>query len=122
MMPLYAYECECGKRPEKFHAFPAPDRVKCECGKQARRTFACGISVWKEPMECWALAIHPDQVPEAMQKARERGVPTEFSSRACPLFHDRGHKNDYLKAFGYMDRDAGYSDASPGDSLRSKGM
>ncbi len=67
---------------------------------------------------CWpqkseALAVHPDQIGEATEVARQKGVPTEHDPQGRPIFTDRNHRKRYCAAFGYFDRGAGYGDQSP---------
>ncbi len=65
----------------------------------------------KWPIESDAAGVHPDQVPEAIAHAASKGVPTEFNPRTGnPIFRSRKHRNEFLKAHGMRDRDAGYGD------------
>lgn len=65
---------------------------------------------------CWpmkgsdALSVIPKRIPEAMQSDAEHNVPTEYTSEGQPIFRDRGHRREYLKAYGYHDRSGGYGD------------
>jgi len=36
-MPLYEYECDCGKKFERILAIAKMDSVECVCGKTPRR-------------------------------------------------------------------------------------
>lgn len=74
---------------------------------------AVGNRPWSKKVKSVALAVHPDQIAEAAEDARKRGVPTEFTADGCPVLTDRDHKKRYLRAYGYYDRDAGYGDAAP---------
>lgn len=57
-----------------------------------------------------ALACHPDQVVEYMEDAKKRGVPTEFSADGRPIFESRLQQKNYLRAYGYINRDGSYGD------------
>lgn len=70
---------------------------------------------YSRPVLSDALAVHPKQVKEAIEDARKRGVPTEFAPDGRPLIRSRQHRNAYLRAYGFHDRDAGYSDPAPGN-------
>ena len=68
---------------------------------------------------CWPFAAElalermADQKVESEQDAAAKGVPTEFARTefgCAPVFRDRGHRNQYLKAYGLYDRGAGYGD------------
>ncbi len=67
------------------------------------------------PLKSDALGVHPRKVGEAHADARAKGVPTDFTPGGRPIFRDRNHRRQYLRAYGYYDRNAGYSDPSPGD-------
>jgi len=71
-----------------------------------------GLVHWKD-QHCEALAVHPDQREEAMDSAVRKGVPTYFDENGCPVFTSRSHRRAYHKAYGFFDRDAGYSDRAP---------
>jgi hypothetical protein len=73
-------------------------------------TGLCGFS----PITSDALSVHPKQVKEAMEDAAKKGVPTDFLPDGRPILRTRQHRAEYLKAYGYYDRDAGYSDPAPG--------
>lgn len=63
------------------------------------------------PLESDAAGVHPDQVNEAMVHAVSQGVPTEFNPKTGnPIFRSRRHRNDFLKAHGLRDNNAGYGD------------
>lgn len=64
---------------------------------------------WK-PIVSDALAVHPDQVTEAVQDAKQKGVPTEFLPDGRPILTSRSHRKAYLKAYGFHDRSGGYGD------------
>lgn len=72
----------------------------------------CNASCW--PLVSTALAVHPDQVKEATLDAVRKGVPTDFQKDGRPRFTDRAHRAAYCRAYGFYDRDAGYSDAQRG--------
>jgi len=56
------------------------------------------------------LAVHPDQVQEAEESAKKRGVPTEFQRDGRPVMRSRAHQKAYLKAYGFHNRDGGFGD------------
>ncbi len=63
------------------------------------------------PIESDAAGVHPDQVNEAIAHAVNKGVPTEFNRQTGnPIFRSRKHRNDFLRAHGMRDCDAGYGD------------
>lgn len=67
-----------------------------------------------KPLASDAMAVHPKQVKEAREDAVKKGVPVDFLEDGRPVFTSRKQRADYLKAYGFHDRDAGYSDPAPG--------
>lgn len=68
-----------------------------------------------QQLGCWPMAsegaaVHPLQVGEAVESAKKRGVPTEFTSDGRPIFTGRDHRRRYLKAYAFHDRDGGFGD------------
>lgn len=72
-----------------------------------------GLIGWK-PLHSEALAVHPDLIGEAVADAAKKGVPTEFDADGDPIFTCRSHRARYMNAYGFYDRDGGYSDAQRG--------
>jgi hypothetical protein len=60
------------------------------------------------PRKSLALAVHPSQIAEAYQDARDRGVPTEFAKDGQPIMQNAAHQKAYSKAYGFINRDAFY--------------
>lgn len=58
------------------------------------------------PLESEALAVHPDQIPEAIESAKRHGVPTEFTPSGLPIFTSSRHFRNYAKKYGF--RHKGY--------------
>lgn len=90
-------------------------KVSREVWLKGARGFRGGVAAtqiaanW--PMHSDALAVHPDQVQEATESARKRGVPTEYNAEGLPKLESRGHRRRLMKAYGYNDNDGGYGDA-----------
>lgn len=71
----------------------------------------CG---WK-PLISDALAVHPSQIPEAIEDAKRKGLgEVDFLKDGRPRFNSRGAFNAYLKAYGFFNKDAGYGDVADG--------
>lgn len=99
--------------------------MKCrDCGGERTKShcnlcelFSTGIAyngVERErhnnPKASIALKVHPSQVQEAIENAKQKGVPTNFTKEGLPEFTSRRHQARYLKAYGYFNRDGGYHD------------
>lgn len=80
-----------------------------ETGQIARGHHSAG---W--PMVSDAMAVHPDQIGEAFQRARNAGVRTDFTREGQPIFTSQNHRKEYCqKVEGrVIDRNAGYGDPS----------
>lgn len=118
-MPSYVFKCQCGKRKEVVRSMKDVSiPVFCSCRKKMKRDYAAehGHVIdtpgnW--PMESIAAGVSPDQVPEFVQFDKQKGVPTQYSRDGNPIFRDRKHRRDYLRAHGIFDRNAGYGDPAP---------
>lgn len=62
------------------------------------------------PYHSVAAGVSPSQVPDMMKFDAEHGVSTNYNRDGEPEFKDAGHRRNYCKAHGIVDRNAGYSD------------
>lgn len=69
----------------------------------------CALS-YTSPHVSEALGVHRDQVAEATESAKRRGVPTDFLPDGRPIMRSREHQKQYLKQYGFKNRDGGYGD------------
>ena len=107
---------EASMAPERFLDLPSgtyfrlkgrlvrkvTNRDLIEMVSQGKTFKAHGSKGW--PMRSVALSVHPDQIPEAVEHDRRLGVPTEYHKSGDPIFENKRHKDRYLKAHGYHDR------------------
>jgi putative FmdB family regulatory protein len=117
-MPLYQYECDhCGDAFQEFLPIEEYRRtLPCPCcGMDAQRVLGCQLpaTMGKEWVSD-ALGVMPSQALEAQEDADSMGVDVTFD-KAGPdagiaRFRTRQDRNRYMKAKGYFDKDAGYSD------------
>lgn len=68
---------------------------------------------WEKPMVCEALAVDPLEVKYEKQLDREQGLSVNYNEHGCPIFESRKQRNDYVRAKGYFDKNAGYGDVCP---------
>lgn len=61
-----------------------------------------------------ALAVHPDQIPEALADAQRRDVKIAFEGDGTAVWKSRRDRKNYCEAYGYHDKDGGYGDPQPG--------
>lgn len=62
------------------------------------------------PMASEALGCAEDQIAHFTEDAKKRGIPTQFTPDGRPIFTSPGHRRDYLRAYGYHDKNGGYSE------------
>lgn len=78
-----------------------------------------GLVAWK-PLASDALAVHPKQVKEAEQDAKNKGVPVDFMPDGRPVFTSREQRKRYCAAYGFRDNNAGYGDQADGGPRRAE--
>jgi hypothetical protein len=123
-VPTYSFIDPDGKCFERFmtvaelgkcrvtEAWDGLYRIK---GKICQRNWGAEMSgtnadAWKKPLLSNALAVHPDQIPEAMAHARANGVNVDFHPDGRAILRSRGERKKYAKARGQIDQDGGYGD------------
>jgi sugar/nucleoside kinase (ribokinase family) len=116
-MPTYCFRRADGSVVTRFYHMrdEIPRRIVCDDGEEAVRDLKAEHDGPHASPGCWpmtsiALGVHPAQVGDAVAEAKRKGVPTEFLPDGRPILRDRAHRRAYMKALGYFDRDAGYSD------------
>ena len=57
-----------------------------------------------KPLHSEALAVHPKQIEEATEDAKQKGVPTEFDPEGRPIFTSSRHFREYAKRYGFIHR------------------
>lgn len=68
---------------------------------------------------CWPMvsnnaAVLPRQVSQVNALLQKKGARfTEHDKLGRPIFRDRSHRSEYLRARGFCDLDAGYRDPAP---------
>lgn len=53
-----------------------------------------------------AMAVHPDQIAEASELSKKKGVPTHYDEWGRPRLTDARHERRYMKAFGFFHRNS----------------
>jgi hypothetical protein len=67
-----------------------------------------GSACW--PMLSDALAVHPGQIQEAMERNKRHGLHVEYTEDGRPKLMDRGQRRDLMRAEGFHDNNGGYGD------------
>jgi hypothetical protein len=115
-MPYYCYSTDCGRQTERFYRMgEAPESFKHEGLTYTRDIQAewsgrrnTGCANWPQVSD--AMGVSHTQVKEAMADAAAMGVPTDFNSEGQAIFTSARHRKAYCEAYGYYDRNGGYSD------------
>jgi hypothetical protein len=121
-MPTYVYKnCKTGKSVEVFMPICEMQRrqrpdgtITLDDGTLAQRDWSPDNSAktrsrgW--PIESYAAAVHPDQVPETQKMLRDKGVKCGFTSEGLAVFESPGHRKKVCRAMGLRDNNGGYSD------------
>lgn len=63
---------------------------------------------FNHPLE--SLAVHPDNIAEAVEYDSKHGVPTDYDSWGRPIMKNRAHQKNYLKIHGVFNKDGSYGD------------
>lgn len=70
-----------------------------------------GNRPWAKPILSDALAVHPEQIEEVMERNRERGLEVEYEKEyGRPILKDRDQRRRLMEIEGVHDRDGGYGD------------
>lgn len=118
-MAIYCYKTRHGQlAEEEFPIGTAPPSIQILTPhgmEEAFRDYQAeqgGIrgerGLWPKTSD--AVGVLPQQREEAMRESKEVGVPTVFNDAGQAVFRSRRHLNQYLRATGRRDNDAGYGD------------
>lgn len=58
------------------------------------------------PIASDSVSVHPNQRAEHDRICREKKVPTETTPDGRVIFRDRQHRRNYMREFGYHDRNS----------------
>ena len=62
------------------------------------------LSGW--PLISDALKVHPKQIELAKKMDKDRGVHVDYTSAGQPIFQNREHRRQFLRAHGKIDRNS----------------
>lgn len=81
-----------------------PDKPLAENGQ-------CSLRGWTKPLLSDALAVHPDQIPDVMERNRRAGLHVEYNAEdGRPILRSREQRRKLMKLDKCHDRDGGYGD------------
>jgi hypothetical protein len=67
----------------------------------------CG---WSRPIASDAMAVHPDQIPEVIERNKRHGILVDYDGEGRPLLTDREQRRKLMHLEGIHDKDGGYGD------------
>lgn len=119
-MPTYLFRHSDGRIHQEFMAVDEmmqrtiEGRLVLSSGEVVKRDIAAEHSEFRQtpgnwPMKSNAMGCGEGQEIESMQAAAEAGVPTEFKN-GYAIFTGPEHRKKYCEAYGYHDKNGGYSD------------
>lgn len=65
------------------------------------------------PLASEALAVHPDDIPAAMERDRKHGIYCNYDAEGRPILTSRQERARMIRSLNLFDRDAGYGDPAP---------
>lgn len=65
-------------------------------------------SAW--PILSDALAVHPKQIEEAMERDRRHGIQTDYAEDGRAILRDRAHRREMMRSLQVHDNNGGYGD------------
>jgi len=74
---------------------------------------ASSVTLWNKPVVSNALACHPDQIPEIMERNRKAGVNIDYNSEGQPILRSSRDKLNLMRVENCHDRDGAYSSGGP---------
>lgn len=70
-----------------------------------------GNRPWGTPIQSDALAVHPDQIPEVMERNAQHGLRIDYNpADGRPILLDRDQRRRLMKIEGCHDNSGGYGD------------
>lgn len=85
------------------------NRRLAEAGERARKRKQQAVpyftkNAFRRPQPSDALGVHPDQRAEAIQHAKDHGVPTDYTPGGRPIITSVGHQKRLAKIRGFVPR------------------
>lgn len=70
-----------------------------------------GNRPWARAIASDALAVHPEQIPEVMERNKKHGLEVEYESEfGRPLLQDRDQRRRLMRIENVHDKNGGYGD------------
>lgn len=69
-----------------------------------------GNRPWSRPIHSDALAVHPEQIPEVMDRNARHGLHVHYDNDGCPVLVSRDQRRRLMKIERCHDNQGGYGD------------
>lgn len=70
----------------------------------------CSLLGWHKPIASEAMAVHPEQIGEVMERNKKHGVHIEYLPDGCPKLTSREQRRQLMRIEGYHDNNGGFGD------------
>lgn len=86
------------------HDLAVPDKPLAEAGK-------CSLRGWSRPIESDAMAVHPKQIAEVMERNKRHGLTCEYNTEdGRPILTSREQRRQLMKIEGFHDNSGSFGD------------
>jgi hypothetical protein len=98
----------------RFRYDPETDEVVEVTAPKRGKAADTAASRFSTGLHCEALGVDPRDVKWQRMEDEEVGIKNqEYDPHGAPVFYSRTAYNEYKRAHGYYDRNAGFGDVAP---------
>lgn len=91
--------------------------LPCRCEDLAAGRMGNGHTKKCWPMVSEALAVHPSQIKDVMERNKKAGISgVSYTPSGEAIIADRGARRELMRLSGVIDRSGGYGDTYSGQS------
>lgn len=93
-----------------------PDKPMARAGK-------CSLVGWSKPILSDALAVHPKQIGQVMERNKKRGLHVEYETEyGRPILKSREERRKLMEISGVHDKQGGYGDDTKNKTTKEPDM
>lgn len=70
----------------------------------------CSLTGWARPIKSDAMAVHPEQIGEVIDRNRKHGLHIEYLPDGRPKLTSREQRKQLMRIEGFHDNNGGYGD------------
>ncbi len=67
------------------------------------------ITLWNKPIESNAMAVHPTQIAETVERNRKAGINVDYTPTGEPILRSSRDRQNLMRLEGLHDRDGAYT-------------